>query len=40
MANRFTGDGWSVYASTDNDPASVLTVDEVTAIVTSDAWFE
>ena len=40
MANRFTGDGWYVYASTDNDPASVLTVDEVTAIVTSDAWFE
>ncbi|MEO5664474.1 MAG: hypothetical protein ABIR39_14445 [Nocardioides sp.] len=40
MANRFTGDGWYVYASSDNDPAAVLTVDEVTAIVTSDAWFE
>lgn len=40
MANRFTTDGWHVYASCDNHPAAVLTVDEVTAIVTSDAWFE
>lgn len=40
MATRFTRDGWYVYASSDNDPAAVLTVDAVTAIVTSEAWFE
>lgn len=40
MANRFTSDGWNVYASADNKPAHVLTVDQVSAIVTSEAWFE
>ncbi len=40
MANRATADGWYVYASSDNEPTTVLTVDDVTAIVTSDVWFE
>ncbi|UUZ58567.1 hypothetical protein [Nocardioides sp. B-3] len=40
MATRATGDGWYVYASSENHPAAVLTVDDVTAIVTSDARFE
>lgn len=39
MANLFTADGWYVYASSDNEPTAVLSLDEITAIVTNDAWF-
>ena len=52
MANRFTVGGWDVYASSANvvdynaAPMAVLadrppvTVDELTAIVSSDVWFQ
>ncbi len=40
MATRATADGWYIYASADNKPHTVLDVDQITAIVTSDAWFK
>jgi len=40
MANLFADDGWYVYVLSENEPTSVLTVDQATEIVTSDAWFE
>lgn len=40
MANRFTADGWYIYASSENEPNDVLDVDQVSDIVLSDAWFK